>query len=704
MTFFDMLKPEQMRFRTSLFLFLLNVTPLFSQNLEGVWHGNAMTPDKKDVLFLFLFEKDHDAYKATMAVPTFNVAEVKPKSTILNEGHLTIEDAGLSMKYDGIWNKTTNQIEGTYTEGGVKLILNLKKGNPEMPKNIRPQEPTTPYPYYEENVKFDNTNANVTLSGTFTRPNSNGKHPVVILISGSGRHDRDGSAMTHRPFLVLSDYLTRRGIAVLRYDDRGISESTGDFAQATTVDFAQDVLSAVSYLKSRTDIDPNQIGLIGHSEGGIIAPLVANQTQDISFIVTLAATGIPGSEVALMQSKSLRPFPVPDEIEFEENIKKSITIATSNQELESKRKELNAHNVAYLTPILKALGGTDENISTFIENETETLLKPWSTYFYTYDPAIEFEKLKTPILSLNGSKDVQVHASTNQNAIRNALIKGGNKNYKVIELKNMNHMFQECEKGSIGEYQEIEQTMSPVALNEISNWILEIIRLNNKETPLSPINNTANKKLIKSETSEMSWFMLKDSVKIEIGNIQTQIQKEKEKIYIITTVNMKQSTSTWVDSTIVETQTFKPVYHSSFNQQRDMVLKYEETITGYYLDKETDIKTQISEESSESFFDSNFYPQLIRWLPLKDGYSANFSIFDYNPRSKIGIITATVKNTEETTISFNGKAIQVWKVETTDDISNNSTINTYFIQKSTRKILKQEIDFGGRKMLMELVE
>jgi hypothetical protein len=461
---------------TTLFLLSFSITTIFAQNLEGVWHGNAKTPDNKDILFVFLFEKNQDEYTVTMAVPTFNVSEVKPKSTVLKEGHLTIEDTGLGVKYDGLWNEASNLIEGTYTEGGVKLLLNLKKGNPEMPKNNRPQEPTKPYPYYEENVKFNNSEAGVTLSGTFTRPTQTGKYPVVILISGSGRHDRDASAMTHRPFLVLSDYLTRQGIAVLRYDDRGFRESTGDFNKATTADFAQDVISAVSYLKSRTDINPNQIGLIGHSEGGIIAPLAANQTQDISFIVTLAATGIPGSEVAVMQSKSLRPFPVPDEVAFEENVKKSITIATSNQELATKRKELTAHNNAYLTPILKSLGAANDNISKFIENETETVLQPWNVYFYKYNPALEFEKLNIPMLSLNGTKDIQVDASINQKAIREALVRAGNKNYKIVTLENLNHLFQECKTCKMEEYKDIEQTISPMALKEISDWISGIVQ------------------------------------------------------------------------------------------------------------------------------------------------------------------------------------------------------------------------------------
>lgn len=462
----------------TILLIVLAITSALSQDLSGVWHGIAKTPDNKDITFVFLLEKNGEVYTSTMAVPTFNVAGIKPKATSFEEGTLLIDAPDLGMKYEGIWNETTHQFEGDYNEGSVKLVLNLKKGNPKMPKINRPQEPIKPYPYYEEDVTFDNVKAGVSLSGTFTRPSKKGKYPVVVLISGSGRTDRNGSSATHRPFLVLSDYLTRNNIAVLRYDDRGYGDSTGDFSKATTADFAQDVLSAVRYLKSRKDIDSKKIGLIGHSEGGIIAPLAANQTSDISFIVSLAGTGIPGSEVSVMQSKSLRPFPVPDEADFEKNVRKSVEIAASNKEISQKRKELMAHNNTYLPPILKSLGATDENISKFIKNETESVLKPWNTYFFNYNPADEFEKLRIPVLSLNGSKDTQVDATVNQNAIRNALIKGNNKNYKVVELENINHLFQECTTGKMNEYKDIQQTVSPMALKEISSWILEIIKIN----------------------------------------------------------------------------------------------------------------------------------------------------------------------------------------------------------------------------------
>lgn len=220
--------------------------------------------------------------------------------------------------------------------------------------------------------------------------------------------------------------------------------------------------------------------------------------------------------------------------------------------------------------------------------------------------------------------------------------------------------------------------------------------------PLNPDNITAKKKFIKNESSTMTWFMLQDTAKIEIGEVFTKIEKKKGRIVVITTVDRKQTASKWVDSTIVETTDFKPVYHSSFNQQRDMVLNFGKEVTGYYLDKKTGKKTMISEKTEKPYFDSNFYPQLIRWLPLKDGYSTVISIFDYKPTTKTGVMTATVKSVQKTSVNFNGQEHSVWKVQVTDDISGNTAVSTYYIDDKTRKILKQDIDFNGRKMSMEL--
>ncbi len=234
--------------------------------------------------------------------------------------------------------------------------------------------------------------------------------------------------------------------------------------------------------------------------------------------------------------------------------------------------------------------------------------------------------------------------------------------------------------------------------------ISNITQLTSQEVLLSPKNNPADINLLKSGISKMSWFMIQDSVEIKIGDVQTEIQKEKDLIYIITTTNIKQSPTKWIDSTIVRTSNFESVYHSSFNQQRDMVLKFGKKIKGYYLDKRTNAKVEIDEEINSSFFDSNFYPQFIRLLPLKEDYSKTIAIFDYNPKSKIGILTATLKNVKKATTTIENKKKEVWKVETTDDISDNSTTVIYYLDVITRQIIKQEIDIGGRKMIMRLMK
>jgi len=453
----------------------ISIASVFSQDISGHWSGKTKRGDK-EITFVFTIKNDNNSYSSTMAVPTFRIDGIKPTATSFKNDTLIIDGSNVGMKYEGVYNKGLKQFEGTYKEGAIVLSLNLKRGAAKIADSRRPQEPIKPYPYYEEEVVFMNQGANVSLSGTLTLPSKKGKYPVAILISGSGPQDRDESYMGHKTFLVLSDHLTRQGIGVLRFDDRGHGQSTGDFGTATTADFAKDVLSAVTYLKTRNDIDLKHIGLIGHSEGGIIAPLVANQTKDVSFIVLLASTGVSGTELSVRQSKTLRGFAVKDEVTYEKNTRKAIAIVTSNKNTEEIKKELAVHYNAFLRPILTSLGAPEKNINAFIDNQVKTSIKPWSRYFLQYNPADEFKKLQIPVLSLNGSKDTQVDAKINQTGIKNALIKGDNKDYKIVELENLNHFFQECETGKMNEYRKIDQTFSPVALKEISNWVLKRVK------------------------------------------------------------------------------------------------------------------------------------------------------------------------------------------------------------------------------------
>lgn len=454
-------------------LFFLTLT-VVSQNITGIWNG-AIEVDK-DTKFNFIFniQEDGKAYQTTIDIPTQRVNGIKALKTSVNGDSLIIDLSNVGMKYSGKLNASHTSIKGRIVEGLNTFTLNLSRNSvPETPKANRPQEPLKPYSYIEEKVSFVNENANIKLAGTFTRPKGNKKYPVAILISGSGPQDRDESISQHKPFLVLADYLTKQGIAVLRYDDRGFGESTGNHSNATTYDFSLDVISAMAYLKTRNDVDANKIGLIGHSEGGIIAPLVANKNNDVAFIVSLAGTGISGTELSVIQSKTMRPFPVPDEAAYEKAIRKAIEIAKQNKDVSEIKPELKGHYKETIAPILKNLGVPDIKVNEIITGLVAMRTTKWVRYFYEYNPADEYKKVTCPVLSLNGSLDTQVEAKINQNGLRNALTKGKNKDFEIIELEGLNHLFQNAKTGKMDEYADIEETFSPKALIIISDWILK---------------------------------------------------------------------------------------------------------------------------------------------------------------------------------------------------------------------------------------
>ena len=223
-----------------------------------------------------------------------------------------------------------------------------------------------------------------------------------------------------------------------------------------------------------------------------------------------------------------------------------------------------------------------------------------------------------------------------------------------------------------------------------------------QDSLITPLNNSFDSELIKNENYEMTWFMEMDTSKIEIGKIKTEIKRIKNNVLIITSVKMNQAPTKWVDTTIAHINNLKPVYHSSYNQQRDIVLDFDKKVTGYYFDKKTNTKSEISETTSGSYFDSNIYPQLIRWLPLNNEYKKAISIFDYNPSAKTGVIKAFIKNVEKGKLPGNGDR-DVWIVKVTDDISDNKAIMTFYIDINNRQIIRQIVDMQGRKMIMELI-
>jgi len=413
--------------------------------------------------------KTDQGLQATLDSPDQAAFGIPVTKTTFDNPKLSLDLANLGAQFIGELNQDT--LSGQWLQAGRQLALSFTRKAAKAGQLRRPQVPQPPFPYRVEEVVFQNEKAGLQLAGTLTLPKGKGKHPVAILISGSGPQDRDESLAGHKPFWVLADHLTRHGIAVLRYDDRGTAQSTGDFAKATTADFATDVESAVIFLLGRKDIHRKKIGLIGHSEGGIIAPMVAVNSKHVNFMVLLASTGVSGKELSLQQAQSLRTFEVPDEDAYLAFTERAIDIAASNDDLSIIQAKLSKHYES-VRPVLSSMLPEGANVDAFIQQQVQQMTSPWSRYFYNYNPTDELSKVKAcPVLSLNGTKDLQVLADVNQNGISEALKKAGNKDVTVKKIEGLNHLFQECETGVMAEYGTIEQTFAPQALQIISDWI-----------------------------------------------------------------------------------------------------------------------------------------------------------------------------------------------------------------------------------------
>jgi pimeloyl-ACP methyl ester carboxylesterase len=444
------------------------------QDITGDWNG-ILKIQGIQLRLVFHIQKTESGYSATMDSPDQGAKNIPVTSAKYENAVLKITDAKMDFDYEGLLNDDGN-ITGTFKQAGLTLTLNLSRQVGEKEKPARYQEPVKPYPYYEEEVSFENKDDGVTLAGTLTLPQKNGVFPAVVLISGSGPNNRDEEMLEHKPFLVIADYLTRNGIAVLRFDDRGTAASTGNFQAATSYDFSKDAEAGLKYLQTRKEINRKKIGLAGHSEGGgIIAPMIAARNNDVAFIVLLAGSGIRGDQILLMQQELLLQASGANE----ENIKQSKIINTAilNIVLQSTDTEqLKIDLTDYFKETLNNIPDNEKttaiyNDDNFITSKVKSVANPWMQYFIKYDPAPALEKVKCPVLALNGEKDLQIPAKANLEAIKAALNRGGNRNVTIKEIPGLNHLFQECKTCLITEYASIEQTFSPVALDEILKWI-----------------------------------------------------------------------------------------------------------------------------------------------------------------------------------------------------------------------------------------
>jgi uncharacterized protein len=381
-----------------------------------------------------------------------------------NGSSLLFDMKAIGGAFDGTISADFSGFQGTWTQLGNSWPLAFKrvKNVAELDRK-RPQNPVRPYPYKELEVTYKNANADIDLAATLTIPEGQGPFPAVILLSGSGPHDRDESIMGHKPFLVLADHLTRKGIVVLRADKRGCGKSGGNYAKALMADFASDADAGVAYLKTRPEVDAKHIGLVGHSEGGIEAPMAAATNPDVAFVVMMAGTGIPGDKILPEQSRLIQTAAgkKPDEIEKDLAIQHDVlAVVEKNSDHATLEKELRA-----------ALNGKVPDAQ--LDLQIKAASSPWFRDFLTYDPAPTLIKLTCPVLVLNGERDLQVPPAQNLPAIQKALEAGRNKNFEIVELPGLNHLFQDARTGAVSEYAEIEETMSPVAMDRISSWVLK---------------------------------------------------------------------------------------------------------------------------------------------------------------------------------------------------------------------------------------
>lgn len=414
--------------------------------------------------------KEGEKLVAFLDSPDQGVNGIPVTAIALKDDQLTFECQAIGGRYEGKLDKANQTFEGKWSQGGQSFPLNLKKTE-KVSEARRPQNPTGPVPYRAEEVQFRNEDAGIALGGTLTLPPGDGPFPAVVLITGSGAQDRDETIFGHKPFLVLADALTRRGIAVLRADDRGVNKSEGNAAQSTSADFAGDALAGVALLRSRPEIDPKAIGLIGHSEGGLIAPMAANRCDDVAFVVLLAGTGLTGEEIIYLQTEAiLRAANTNDpNIAFQVATLKKLVAAVREGATPEAVKAMIDKTRSELSEELSASAGMLQQADTLATR----FRTPWFQFFLSYDPRTDLRKLKQPVLALNGEKDLQVPPKANLPEIEKALREGGNDHVTIEEIPGVNHLFQHCKTGSPTEYGTIEETFAPEALDRIASWVLQ---------------------------------------------------------------------------------------------------------------------------------------------------------------------------------------------------------------------------------------
>lgn len=459
-------------------LILLCCNSITAQDFTGNWQGN-ITIGPQQLRVVFHISKTGNVHTGTMDSPDQNVYGIPVANVaVMNDSINIIIKAGIAG-YKGK-RSGADEMSGILSQGPMRAELVLKRSALTIPS--KPQTPKAPFDYQVEDVSFENLTQKIHLEGTFTKPKNGTKFPVVLMITGSGPQDRDETMGAHKTFLVIADHLTKLGIAVLRVDDRGIGKSTGNFVAATSADFATDVMAGIEYLKTRKDVDAGKIGLLGHSEGGLIAPYVAARSKDVAFIVMLAGPVEGGKKTMLYQAVTK---PLANETAFTRKAYASFyekmlqiglvdSIATNHEDYIRRTYTKWKQQLPDSTVRILVRGNNDEEVVKALASPAQygEFKKPWWRFFLSHDPADDVKRLQIPVLALNGTRDEQVSPS-NLDLIKTLLAKSGNKDFSVVPVAGVNHMFQHCKDcGSVEEYMALDETFDKATLTLIGEWVV----------------------------------------------------------------------------------------------------------------------------------------------------------------------------------------------------------------------------------------
>ena len=455
------MKGNSMNKVVALFATLIYGLAAVAQGVTGSWNGKIDVMGTQLNLVFNISEDDGGSLACTLDSPDQGVKGIPAEITVDGGVKVAISVPSIFASFEG--ELKDGSIKGNFSQSGMSFPLELKPG--ALERN-RPQTPKEPYPYMTEEVRFENKAGNASLAGTLTYPvgyekMDEGAVPVVVMVTGSGLQNRDEEVFDHKPFLVIADYFARNGIATLRYDDRGIGKSTGDAANATTVDFMNDALAAVGFARNTGKFGP--VGVLGHSEGGSIAFMLGAQGK-ADFIVSMAGPGVSGADVLVAQNKvALKTGALPDNIVNDYCAALRIVLA----ELASGRVVADPESA-----VQRAVSQAGVSLPAPLTANLVQVIRsctPWLRHFIAYDPAGDIKAVKCPVMAVNGESDTQVAAKANIGAIRTLL--PDNPENLVKTYPGLNHLFQTCITGLAVEYGKIEETISPVVLKDISDWI-----------------------------------------------------------------------------------------------------------------------------------------------------------------------------------------------------------------------------------------